>query len=171
MSELSAHERIVLAIDTSSQYEAEGYMNIAERIGARCVKVSTALASATSWRYCADLADLHRRDWIADAKLHDAHGTVGDAVRAISDLDRQPYGITVHAAAGEKALLAALANSEGVNIFGVAGIPSLPPVETEEIYGAPPERNGGSLARRAARAGISGLLISPRELAVVKWTH
>lgn len=168
MSELSAHERIVLSVNTRSEREAERHVEFAEQVNAKYVLFGSVTASATSWDFCAELAEVYKREWIADPKLYDAPDVVGETVMAIRGVDYKPFGITVHASASREALEAAWQVGYGM-IFGVTGLPSLSPEEHAALYGgATADRRGLMLALRAARTGIGGVLATPYELAAIK---
>lgn len=168
MSELSAPERIVLAVTSNSQYEAEHAVAVAQRVGARYVKLGSALAAATSWRYCSELAGAHKVEWIADTKTYDGLDEVGGTAEAVANLNHRPFALTVHAAAGNKAMRIAQSKAGDVNVLGVTGMPPMTPSEAEKLYGASPEYKNMAMAQAAARAGLRGLMVPPNELWVLK---
>ena len=69
-------ERIILAVDTSKQPEAEKLLAIAQAAGARYVKLGLELSTAIGWQRCAQLAQAYELGWVADAKLDDIPNTV-----------------------------------------------------------------------------------------------
>lgn len=102
--ELSAAERIVLAIDTKSPDKANELMRTSKAAGAWVVKEGLELLMATSPQTCSELAAENNLEWIADFKLKDIPNTVAGAVESIVALDHPPVGITVHTKSGIQAL-------------------------------------------------------------------
>lgn len=136
MSELPAAERIILAVDTSNEVDAERLVGVAREAGARFVKLGLELSSATSWRYCSELAASHGLDWVADAKLDDIPNTVVGAVRNIRQLEHPPFGITMHTTAGNEAMRLAQEEAESIRMMGVTILTSIKPEEAAELYRA-----------------------------------
>jgi orotidine-5'-phosphate decarboxylase len=135
MAELPARERIILAIDTSREEDAERLATVAQEAGARFVKLGLELSSATSWRYCSELAAAHNLDWVADAKLDDIPNTVVGAVKNIKGLEHPPFGITMHTTAGSEAMRLAQEEAEAIKMLGVTVLTSIKakPEEGEEF--------------------------------------
>lgn len=169
VEQLSARERIIVAIDTSREADAERLASVAQEAGARSVKLGLELSSATSWQYCADLAAAHELDWVADAKLHDIPTTVRGAVTNIIALDHSPFGITMHTLAGAEAMRVAQETAGVVKMLGVTVLTSSDDAETKHIYnGLTRAEKVPQLAQDAADAGIAGLVCSPREVGAVR---
>jgi orotidine-5'-phosphate decarboxylase len=160
MIDLSAAERLILAIDTSSKVEAERLADLARQAGARFIKLGLELSSATSWSYCSELAAKHKLDWIADAKLHDIPNTVAAATRNIAALSHPPSAITMHASAGQEAMRRAQAEAGNIKILAVTILTSINDNEADQKV--------IKLARDAASAGLGGVVASPLELAALK---
>lgn len=168
MSELSARERIILAIDTSREQDAERLAAVAQEAGARFVKLGLELSSATSWQYCSDLAASHELDWVADAKLDDIPNTVAGAVKNIKALAHPPFGITMHIKAGIDAMKEAQEEAGDVMMFGVTELTSIPPQETQNRYNFSRSALVKRLAREAVEAGLKGIVASPQEVRAIK---
>ncbi|MEI6850715.1 MAG: orotidine-5'-phosphate decarboxylase [Candidatus Saccharibacteria bacterium] len=172
MSELSSRERIILAIDTSQPDEAERLAKIAKAAGARFVKLGLELSSATSWKYCSDLAAENGLDWVADAKIDDIPNTVRNTVGNIRKLDHPPFGITIHTTAGIEAMRAAQEeankNDKIIKMLGVTVLTSVKDEEAREIYHVSASQEVLELAFRAVDAGIEGIVCSPMEVGMVK---
>ena len=162
-------ERIILAIDTSDEAEAEYLVDVAAAAGAKYVKFGSELAIATSWRYCSKLAG--RRDllWVADAKLDDISNTMAGAVRNFCRMDNPPTGITIHTTAGLEAMKRAQAElDEATGLLGVTVLTSLSAEEVWRIFHATVEDEVLELARMAVEASLWGVVASPQEVGLIK---
>lgn len=169
MAELPARERIILAIDTSREEDAERLATVAQEAGARFVKLGLELSSATSWRYCSELAASHGLDWVADAKLDDIPNTVVGAVKNIKALEHKPFGITMHTTAGIEAMRTAQEEAEEIKMLGVTVLTSISDEECERIlFGAPARQKVMDLAEAASSAGLKGVVSSPKEVGMIK---
>lgn len=177
MPELEPAERLILAIDTSERAEAQRQVSIAKNAGARLVKLGLEISSATSWEYCSTLAADYDLDWVADAKLDDIPNTVAGAVKNIAGLDHPPFGITMHTNAGFESMKKAQEEAGDIIIFGVTELTSIPPEETMETYviradgraiGMKREEVVAARARKAANAGLKGVVASPKEVGMIK---
>lgn len=168
MTRQEAARRVVLAIDTSTETEAEYLAQVAELAGARMVKFGLELSSSTSWSYCSELAAAHRLDWIADAKLHDIPNTVQASVRSLATLEYPPLAATLHLSAGREALARAQAEAGPVKLLGVTALTSLSRKETKHIFRSSPERTVKRLASLAAKTGLAGVVASPAEAGFIK---
>ncbi len=168
--ELSAAERIVLAIDTKSPERANELMRTSKAAGAWVVKEGLELLMATSPRECSQLAADNGLDWIADFKLKDIPNTVAGAVESIVELDHPPIGITVHTKSGIQALKEAqrIADERDITIFGVTHLTSIDDQEALQYEKAPARIVVWRESRRAVAAGIGGLVCAPREVRQVK---
>jgi len=168
MAELPARERIILAVDTSRKADAERLATVAQEAGARFVKLGLELSSATSWRYCSDLATSHGLDWVADAKLDDIPNTVVGAVKNIKALDHPPFGITIHTTAGKEAMRTAQEEAEAIKMFGVTVLTSIKDEESEHLFHTSARAKVMELARDAASVGVLGVVASPLEVGMIK---
>jgi orotidine-5'-phosphate decarboxylase len=168
MADLPARERIILAVDTSQEADAERLARVAQEAGARFVKLGLELSSATSWRYCSELAANHDLDWVADAKLDDIPNTVAGAVRNIAALEHPPFGITMHTTAGKDAMRAAQEEAGNIKMLGVTVLTSISDAEVWDIYGDSPDETVHELAWKAAIAGLKGIVCSPLEVGGLK---
>ena len=168
MTELSATERIILAIDTSSEPDAHRLVALAKLAGAKFVKFGLELSSATSWRYCSELAAKNSLEWIADAKLDDIPNTVVGAVKNIKGLDYPPFGITMHTTAGIEAMKLAQETAGQIIMFGVTVLTSTTDEQAEKLYKVPVQQKVLELARDASVAGLKGIVCSPLEVGLIK---
>lgn len=187
-NEGAAHERVILAIDTSEREEAARLAALARDAGARFVKLGLELSSATSWQWCSRLAHEHDLGWVADAKLKDIHNTVVKTVDNIVNLEHPPFGITIHTTVGYEAMRLAQERAEAVKMLGVTVLTSLTEKDVVEIYRSPTAAKlirlagrfgmsvSASLARKqvmqlaemAADAGLKGVVASPLETGMIK---
>jgi orotidine-5'-phosphate decarboxylase len=106
-------------------------------------------------------------DVFLDLKLHDIPATVGGAARSVAKL--RPDLLTVHAAAGQAAIAAAVRALPDTKIIGVTVLTSLCDADLDEIGLAGPVSDAACrLATLAVQAGARGLVCSPREVAAVR---
>lgn len=168
MAELPAQERIILAIDTSREADAEHLARVAKEAGARFVKLGLELSSATSWRYCSELAANNGLGWVADAKLNDIPNTVAGAVKSIISLEHRPFGITMHTTAGREAMRAAQETAGDVKMLGVTVLTSITEEEARGLYRVPLSQKVLELATDAAKVGVAGVVASPNEVGMIK---
>ncbi|CAN5441618.1 orotidine-5'-phosphate decarboxylase [soil metagenome] len=171
MAELSARERIILAIDTSDTTEAERLAKLAADAGAKYVKLGLELSSATGWAYCANLAMNHGLGWVADAKLHDIDNTVAQTVRNIRSKSLKPFGITMHTTADIPAMQKAQEAAEDTKMLGVTVLTSVNEESCRRIYGKGRMEKVAELAIDASHANLAGLVCSPLEVGMVTSTE
>lgn len=168
-AELSSQERIILAIDASREDDARSLAALAKESGARFVKLGLELSSATSWRFCSELAAENELDWVADAKLDDIPNTVAATVRNIATLPLPPFGITMHTTAGKEAMEAAQEEAGNIKMLGVTVLTSIKDEEVRNIYKTESARGKVfELATDAAMAGLKGVVCSPLEVGSIK---
>jgi orotidine-5'-phosphate decarboxylase len=106
-------------------------------------------------------------DVFLDLKLHDIPATVAGAVRAVTRL--RPALLTVHAAAGEAAIRAAVEAAPDTRIVAVTVLTSLGDADLSQIGMAGQVSDTVlRLADLAVRAGARGLVCSPQEVASVR---
>lgn len=168
MSELSANERIILAIDTSGIEEAERLMSLAKDIGSKFVKCGLELSSTIGWQGCSELAAEKNLEWVADAKLDDIPNTVAKTVRNIGSLDHAPFGITIHTTSGIEAMRVAQEEADSIKMLGVTVLTSITDEEARRLYRVPVRQKVIELAYDAVDAGIKGIVSSPLEVGLIK---
>jgi orotidine-5'-phosphate decarboxylase len=107
----------------------------------------------------------------ADAKLHDIPSQVQAAARRLGE-----YGarwVTAHASGGVEMMqaaaagLAAGAAGRDAGILAVTVLTSIDEASSSALFGRTPGELTSRLARRAAEAGVEGVICSPKELRVV----
>jgi orotidine-5'-phosphate decarboxylase len=102
-----------------------------------------------------------------DLKLHDIPATVGSAARGLWRV--RPDLLTVHAAAGQAAVAAAVQALPDTKIVAVTVLTSLRSADLSEIGLTGTVRDAVlRLAALAVRAGARGLVCSPQEVAAVR---
>ncbi|HUU61989.1 MAG TPA: orotidine-5'-phosphate decarboxylase [Acidimicrobiia bacterium] len=108
---------------------------------------------------------------LADAKLHDIPSQVRVAARRLGE-----YGarwVTAHASGGVDMLRAAteglVAGTGGsrAGILAVTVLTSIDAAAASALFGQSPGQLTSRLAKKAAEAGVEGLVCSPKELGVV----
>ena len=107
----------------------------------------------------------------ADAKLHDIPSQVQAAARRLGE-----YGarwVTAHASGGVEMLQAAAegltagAGGREAGILAVTVLTSIDEAASSALFGRTPGELTSRLAKRAAEAGVEGVVCSPKELGVV----
>lgn len=98
----------------------------------------------------------------ADAKLHDIPNTVANGVRALDAAGADL--ITVHASGGHNMLQAAAQAATHAKILAVTVLTSIADVDCEYVFGRTASQTVQLLATLAARAGVPGIVCSPKEL-------
>jgi orotidine-5'-phosphate decarboxylase len=102
-----------------------------------------------------------------DLKLNDIPATVAGAARAVARL--RPALLTVHAAAGAAAIMAAAEAAPGTRIVAVTVLTSLYEDDLRRIGLAGPVSDAARrLAVLAVESGARGLVCSPQEVAAIR---
>lgn len=170
-----ARDRLIVALDLPT---VDSAARMAEKLQGRVgmFKVGSGLFTGEGPVLARYLAAQGEKVFL-DLKFHDIPNTVRDAARHAAEL-----GVTmlnVHAWGGRKMMEAAL---EGVRAAGAASraavrplvlavtvLTSLSSEDLDELgVGGSPEDSVVRLARLAQRAGLDGVVASPREIAAVR---
>ncbi|MEM9191281.1 MAG: orotidine-5'-phosphate decarboxylase [Myxococcota bacterium] len=160
--EAAPADRLAMALDVSSLAEADAWLaRLAGQV--RLYKVGLELYLKEGMA-AVDAVSRHDARCFLDLKLHDIPATVASAVRQVVG-PRVRY-LTVHAAAGRRALqeAATAAEGSGTTLLAVTVLTSLDDRAVSEIGAASPVAD--LVLRRAELAlesGISGLVCSPEE--------
>jgi orotidine-5'-phosphate decarboxylase len=104
---------------------------------------------------------------MADPKLHDIPATIRNRMLAYKG---EATFVTVHASnqfAGLKAAAKA-ANEVGIKAIAVTILTSMSSAECKKIYGRPASAMVKYLATKARRAGLHGIVCSPKEVRMVR---
>ncbi|MDR0549669.1 MAG: orotidine-5'-phosphate decarboxylase [Deltaproteobacteria bacterium] len=134
-----------------------------------CLKVGLELFVSAGPSVLAKIRDLAPETKIfLDLKLNDIPATMAQATLAA--VKHQVDYLTVHAQAGTEALKAVAAVAGPIKLLAVTVLTSLKPEELPELAPAyqEPFQWTLTLAQRALDAGISGLVTSPAEVAVLR---
>lgn len=189
MSELTAHDRLIIDVDTIDTNKGQELVSIAAGIGATTVRFGPQFAAITGWPYCSGLARDFGLRWLADMQQHtDAQATRG-IIGSLAKLTLPPMAITMHLGAGldavdagrsatikemdvQKELDALEAAQEAarptnIHLFGIPVPVSLGAGETEQIYGEKRRAAVGTLIRTAAWAEFAGVVVGRKDLPVV----
>ncbi len=163
---LSAVERVFLAVDTSDIKRARELATIAHEAGAAVLKEGLELSSAYSWEVCSEIAWQEGLDWVADAKIDDIPNTTAKIVLNLAKLEHPPIGITIHANSGIDSMRAAqeIAEDSEIKMLAVTHLTSVDDEETKETYGFLRNTLVKRRLKAAVRANVGGLVCSPREL-------
>ncbi len=133
------------------------------------VKIGSVLMTAAGSGFVRALVDAGHPVFL-DLKWHDIPNTVACAVRAARDLGVEMA--TVHAMGGPAMLEAAVVAADGaVQLVAVTVLTSHGPEELGAILGRDGAASGAEvtrLAELAIRAGVAGVVCSPREIALVR---
>ena len=162
-------EKIIVAVDASNPDKLNKLVELSKAAGALAVKFGTEAQSASSWGFCADLAQAYDIDWVADAKLHDIPNTVKKTVANLCQLERPPIGITAHIEEGNRAMLEVAQEQAGlIKILGVTALTSIDPEDYQERYGRRLSDLVEARVEIARQAGIGGLVASPLEVGRIR---
>jgi len=188
--DLSAAQRVVLAVDTSDLEQARELAGLAQDAGALLIKQGLELASApgSSWEFASQNAAEAGLDWVADTKGDDISATTGGLIKNIVRLEHPPVAITMHTHAGVDSMRQAqeIAAENGIVMLGVTELSSIKEEELRRQFGFVLARLGmGELpkgiqdqpdesivrkaivhmrATEAHLAGLAGLVASAGEL-------
>lgn len=140
------------------------FTDILDPNSARWARVTHGLSARVSALSCP-------RGIMLDLKLSDIPNTVASTIRVVGslDFDHRVRWVTVHANAGEAALQAAVEEAAkfGIGILAVTVLTSIAADECRDLYGCAPEEAVQRMANTAVRAGVAGLVSSPRELSLL----
>jgi len=159
----SARERLIVALDLPTEEEA---VALTRRIGddVLWVKVGLELFCSSGPSVVHRLVDLGKRVFL-DLKFHDIPNTVAGAIRSAS---RLPVSLlTMHAAAGERALEAAGRLQVGRDQLGVLAVTRL----TSDAEDLPGFADVVQKADAAARAGVFGVVCPAGAARILREVH
>ena len=133
-ADLSAPERLVLAVDTSERPRAAYLAGVARDAGALIIKEGLEIVTAENIAFCAENAGNAGLEWVADAKLDDIPNTTAAAVKNIISVDHPPSAITIHANSGIDSMKAAqeIAGEAGVLMLAVTELTSKKPFQLKD---------------------------------------
>lgn len=168
---MRARERILIALDTSDTEQAVQWVRLlAPHVGG--FKVGLELVHSAGFDIFERLRDVGAERIFYDAKLHDIPYTVARAVRAIARMG--VWMVNVHASGGRAMMEAAVESAHSVPnpplLVAVTVLTSLSERELQVDLGV---RRGVPtqvvrLARLAQEAGMSGVVASAQEAAILR---
>jgi orotidine-5'-phosphate decarboxylase len=172
---MKPHERIILPLDVSDITKATQLVNdLASHVGVFKVgfeAIYSTMAELISHpeqdavnylKRVRRLATLITKEKaFLDVKLADIPNTVGNAVRALSQLGVKM--INIHASAGEKVIKAAVENKGKSLLFGVTVLTSISDHECLSIFGAIAQVKVYDFACMLIDNGADGIICAPKE--------
>ena len=103
-----------------------------------------------------------------DIKLHDIPNTMAGAMKKISDWSGVIRFVTIHASAGDEAMLAVVEKCGMVIPVAVTLLTSHSEDDANDMYGSPSKVKVKRMAKDAKLAGITHVVCSPKETPVIK---
>ena len=155
---MSTKERIILALDGMS---AKDVFDMAAKVADSVYAVKIHDLYDRAGPGAVSLIPESLAVWV-DYKLHDIPETV---YKRVDGLCSNSDILTVHASGGLKAMERAV--ETGVIVYAVTVLTSLDEAEVREIYGRSIEDQVVYFAKQAKKAGVTGIVCSPKELALL----
>jgi len=164
--------QLILALDIEERADA---IELVRKTGdgLEWVKIGLQMFTRYGPDYVREIADLGKRIFL-DLKLHDIPNTVAKAIDSVSDL---PIGmLTIHTCGGremmEWAVRAQRDSNPDLQLLGVTVLTSMDDNAISEVgVNRSAAEQVSALASLAAEAGMSGLVCSPHEAALLKSAH
>jgi orotidine-5'-phosphate decarboxylase len=177
---MQAHERIIVPLDNMSSSQALKVMTeIGPFVGLAKVglelhhRMTAELYTASTLKQAANHLRDQRNFWrqygsrtMWDGKFDDIPETVGNAMKAVADLN--PFFCTVHASAGLNALLKAQEWRGRVRPLGVTVLTSFDDENCISIFGQSPEEKVMQFADLLLAAQVPGIVCSPKEITFLR---
>ena len=183
-------ERMALAVDTSSIEVANSLMSDFAAAGGMLAKLGLEIASAPGVggpEGLSRLAAKHDLSWVYDGKIKDIGNTMSGVISNTVKYDNPPIAITIHADTSFEGMQIAQEAAGDIPILGVTLLTDIGPEEAFDDYANEEEKTyvteigmtkaeAGALvrirvvmerARKFGRAGVKGLVSSPKELAAL----
>lgn len=161
-----AKDRIILALDVDSTDDALRLIDsVEDNVGA--YKVGLQLLTRTGPSIFSEILQRFPGSrFFYDGKFHDIPNTVGNAVRNAAQIPGVAF-ISAHLSGGRDMLECAVSNRGNASILGITALTSLSDEDCRSTYNLDREESVLRFAVQAARAGFSGLVCSPNELAAL----
>ncbi|MDX2273466.1 MAG: orotidine-5'-phosphate decarboxylase [Cyanobacteriota bacterium] len=167
MSQLTLAERIIVALDVADQEQALAWLERLPEVV--WWKVGLELFTAGGWPVIRQLKQRQKKIFL-DIKLHDIPHTVARATAAAINLGVDM--LTLHSTGGEAMLQAAVAAAQGspCQLLAVTVLTSLSPAQLRHDLNIALDLPDYALhlAQMAQRAGCSGAVCSPMEVASLR---
>jgi orotidine-5'-phosphate decarboxylase len=160
--------RLAIALDLPDEQQA---MNLVDRLGQTCqwFKVGMELYYATGNRIVHQLRDRGFNVFL-DLKLHDIPNTVAGAVRSATQAGASL--LTIHASGGAAMMSAAAEAAQAPGSPRLLAVTVLTSMDANELAGigitATPAEQVLRLAKLAQQSGITGMVCSPEEVAILR---
>ena len=181
MTELSAIERLIVALDTNSPTKAIKIIEQTNRyVGT--YKVGLELSTSILAGLVAPFEPYHKSlqllsearalfrlldaRYFYDPKAHDIGNTLEGFMKALRMMT--PRFVSVHASVGVPALKKLVAERQNSQIFPCTILTSLTTQQVREIYGASPKEKVLQFSGFAQRAGAQGVICSAQEVPSLK---
>jgi len=161
-------ERLAVALDLPS---AESALAMVDRLDGTChwLKVGMELYYTAGGGLVRTLRERGFKIFL-DLKLHDIPNTVAGAVRSVATTGASL--LTIHASGGERMLQAAAEAATAPGAPRLLAVTVLTSMDGADLRGVgiadTPSDQAIRLARLAERAGISGMVCSPQEIATLR---
>lgn len=168
MPELSARDRLIVALDFPSRERAMQMVNqLGDSVG--FYKVGLEVFTAAGPDLVKELVSQGKKVFL-DLKLHEIPNSVAGGVRSAAALGASM--VTVHASSGPEALRMAgevQSQSHGLTVLAVTVLTSLSAQDMQTIgFNISPEEQVLRLARLAMQNGCGGVVASPQEAAALR---
>lgn len=185
---VEAIDHLALSVDTSDIEVANRLMADFASAGGSIAKLGLEAQSAFDGpEGLSILASEHGLRWVYDGKIKDIGSTMIGAIKNIAAYDHAPAAITMHADTSFKGMQGAQEAAGDITMIGVTLLTDIGPKEAYEDYANEAERRlvkeqgftieeAGELVRvrvvmergrKLGRAGVRGLVSSPKELAAL----
>lgn len=167
-------ERIMVALDFDELADAQAIIEDLKGIPVT-FKIGNQLGTYEGWKTVIDFANQHDAKIFCDTKFKDIPATVEKSSRAITR--HQPHFFNIMAdnslAALEGAVAGANSAVKDFNVpkpilLGVTVLTSINNDESQSIYGGSPANKVIQFATMAAKAGLDGIVCSPKEAKLLK---
>ncbi len=167
MIELSARERIIVALDVPTVGEAWDIVGpLRGEVGA--FKIGLEAMSAEVAHEIAKTLIAEGENVFWDGKWSDIPNTSEGAMKALREsLGGDPWAVNVHANSGPKSIEAVVNNRGNSLVFAVTVLTSITDQVSLDIYGCNALDAVFRLMQVAAKAGVQGLICSPKEANVL----
>jgi len=165
---ISARDRLAVALDYPDETQA---LALVDRLGQTChwYKVGMELYYALGNRIVHELRDRGFSVFL-DLKLHDIPNTVAGAVRSATQAGASL--LTIHASGGAAMMSAAAIAASTPGSPRLLAVTVLTSMDAHELSGIgihdSPEKQALRLAKLAQQSGITGMVCSPEEVAMLR---
>jgi orotidine-5'-phosphate decarboxylase len=161
---LSPQDRIIVPLDLADREEAKRIVSeLAQHVGG--FKVGYQLGYNMGWSAAAELVTAEGAKVFLDPKLNDIPNTMAQGATALCGLN--PWMLTLHASAGINGMRAVVEKKGSTLILAVTVLTSFSEADSQRVFGMSSQEKVKQFAIDAAKAGVDGLVCSPKELDVL----